>query len=542
MYSILSGKKSWNELVEQFRWNIPDRMNIADVTCDRHAEDPNKVAIYYEDEAGNEEIWTFFQIQNRANQFANALEGLGVRQGDRVGIVLPQRPETAIAHLAIYKIGAIAIPLANLFGPEALKYRLSDASAVAVIVDDDSIHKIQQVQEDLSELKHVIQIGIPHSDSVHLFQKLIQNAATKYKTKQLPSMTPALIIYTSGTTGNPKGALLPHQSLLGHLTGFELSHDFAPQTNDLFWTPADWAWIGGLMNILLCSWFYGRPVLAYRAKKFDPEKSVHLMHKYRVRNVFMPPTALKMIRQADLSSTPQLQLRSMMSAGEAVGAEILQWAKETLTVNINEMYGQTEVNYAVGNCQAIMPVKPGSMGKPYPGHMVAILDEEGNTLPPGTSGEIGFHKSNDPVFFLRYWNNEVGTKQKFIGEWAKSGDQGYMDDEGYIWFEGRNDDVIISAGYRIGPVEIEEQLIKHPSVAMAAVVAKPDDMRGSIIKAFIKPAQGSIPDQALIQSIQDFVRKSLAAHEYPREIQFIDEFPLTTTGKIIRRRLREMEE
>ncbi|MBF0288852.1 MAG: AMP-binding protein [SAR324 cluster bacterium] len=542
MYSILSGRKNWDELTAQFSWNIPERMNIADVTCDRHAEDPDKIAIYYEDEEGNEEVWTFLQIQQKANQLANALEGLGIHQGDRIGILLPQRPETAIAHMAIYKIGAIAIPLASLFGPEALKYRLDDASAVIVIVDEDSVKKIQQVEKDLPELKHVIQVGDSNSEDVKSFQKLIQNGASKYKTKQLPAMTPALVIYTSGTTGNPKGALLAHQCLLGHLTGFELSHDFAPQPDDLFWTPADWAWIGGLMNILLCSWFYGMPVLAYRAKKFDPEKSFTLMHKYRVRNVFMPPTALRMIRQANLSSTPKLQLRSMMSAGESVSAEILKWARETFHVTINEMYGQTEVNYSVGNCQAILPVKPGSMGKPYPGHVVAILDEEGNEVPHGTSGEIAFHKADDPIFFLRYWNNEVGTKQKFIGEWAKSGDQGHMDDEGYIWFEGRNDDVIISAGYRIGPVEIEEQLLKHPSVAMVAVVAKPDDIRGSIIKAFIKPVEEIIPDQSLIQSIQAFVRKTLAAHEYPREIEFIDEFPLTTTGKIIRRRLRDMEE
>ncbi|HEC42161.1 MAG TPA: AMP-dependent synthetase [Bacteroides sp.] len=533
----------WDSISRNFKWKVPKYFNIARVVCDRHALDRYKFALFYEDEKGNQQKYTFWELQQKANRLANVLTSIGIKKGDRVGIILPQRPETAISHLAIYKIGAIALPLAVLFGKEALRYRLSDSSARAVIVDADNIHKIHEIRNDLESLEKVLLVGgKPEKDEIE-FEKALNKASKSFRTVKTKADDPAIIIYTSGTTGNPKGALHAHRYLLGHLTGFELSHNFFPQRGDISWTAADWAWIGGLMDILMPSWFYGIPVVAYRGKKFDPEKILSLLEKYGVRNIFMPPTGLKMIRQVkNIKERFDIRLRTIMSGGEALGAEVLSWAQEELNVRINEIYGQTEANYVIGNCAEIMDIRPGSMGKSYPGHIIDIIDDNGNILPPGVVGEIAFRRGADPVFFLGYWNNPTATQEKFKGDWACSGDTGMKDEEGYFWFKGRKDDVIISAGYRIGPTEIEESLIKHPAVALSAVVASPDEFRGSIVKAFVKLATGCNPSHELARELQEFVKKNLAAHEYPREIEFIDDLPMTTTGKIKRRDLRLLEE
>lgn len=534
----------WDAVIENFSWSVPEYFNIAEVCCDRHAaRRPDRVALFYEDETGHEQQFTFLQIQRMANQLANALQGLGIERGDRIGIILPQRPETAISHLAIYKLGAIAIPLANLFGPEALTYRLDDSAARAVITDGENVSKVHEIRERLPALETVLLVdGSPEAGEVD-FHKATEGASDKFETANTKADDPAVIIYTSGTTGNPKGALHAHRYLLGHLPGFELSHNYFPERGDLCWTPSDWAWIGGLMEMLMPCWFYGYPLLAYRARKFDPEKALHLMEKYKVRNTFMPPTALKLIRQVkNIRESYDVNLRTIMSGGEALGEEVLSWARDELNVMINEIYGQTEVNYVIGNCEMILKVTPGSMGKSYPGHTVEIIDDDGNVLPSGEMGEIAFKKGEDPVFFLEYWNNPDGTKEKFKGDWACSGDLGVKDEEGRFWFKGRKDDVIISAGYRIGSTEIEENLIKHPAVAIAAVIGIPDELRGSIVKAFVKPSEGFNPSAELAREIQDFVKKNLAAHEYPREIEFVDSLPMTTTGKIKRSDLRQMEE
>jgi acetyl-CoA synthetase len=352
-----------------------------------------------------------------------------------------------------------------------------------------------------------------------------------------------MIVYTSGTTGNPKGALHAHRYLIGHLPGFELSHNFFPQPGDRFWTPADWAWVGGLMDGLFASWHYGITMVAYRGNgPFEPEHALRLLEKYQVRNAFIPPTALKMMKQVpDLPARFRLRLRTVMSGGEALGAETLAWAKEQLGADVNEIYGQTEINYVVGNCAALWPVRPGSMGRPYPGHRVSVIDDAGRFLPPGELGEVAVLRGEDPVFFLGYWNNPRATEEKFAGDWARTGDLAVLDEEGYLWFKGRKDDVIISAGHRIGPTEIEEALLRHPAVALAAVVAAPDALRGSIVKAFIKPAAGIAPGEGLAREIQQFVKENLARHEYPRAIEFVDALPLTPTGKIRRIELRQRE-
>jgi acetyl-CoA synthetase len=372
---------------------------------------------------------------------------------------------------------------------------------------------------------------------------LLQKSSTSFKSVETAAHDPALIIYTSGTTGAPKGALEAHRLIIGNIPGFVHSHDFFPQPGDMFWSPADWAWAGGLFDALLPSWYFGIPILGYRGR-FDAEKAYYLLEKYGIRNSFLFPTALKLMMKAVPSPKQkyQLNLRSIMSAGESVGVTVLEWAKEQLGVTINEMFGQTEINYVVGNCQAAWPVKPGSIGRPYPGHQVAVIDETGKEAKRGDLGEIAIKRNNDPVFFLEYWKNPQATKDKFVGDWGCTGDQGKMDEDGYLWYQGRTDDVIKSAGYRIGPAEIESCLVKHPAVANAAVIGKPDETRGTIVKAFVVLQPGFSGDQDLVEKIQQHVRGRLAPYEDPREIEFIDALPMTTTGKVQRKELRRREE
>jgi acetyl-CoA synthetase len=387
-------------------------------------------------------------------------------------------------------------------------------------------------------------IGVEAREAgVRDWKSLLEKASSSFRPVHTSSEDPALIVYTSGTTGPPKGALKAHRVMLGNVPGFVHSHDFFPQKGDMFWSPADWAWTGGLMDALLPAWLFGVPILGYRGR-FDAEKAFYLLEKYGIRNSFLFPTALKLMMKAvpNPRQQYQLNLRSIMSAGESVGVTVIEWAREHLGVTINEMFGQTEINYVVGNCQAAWPVKPGSIGRPYPGHQVAVIDENGNEVPRGELGEIAVKRNQDPVFFLEYWKNEKATREKFIGDWGCTGDQGRMDEDGYLWYQGRSDDVIKSSGYRIGPAEIESCLVKHPAVANAAVIGKPDATRGAVVKAFVVLQSGFSGSDKLIEEIQDHVRGRLAPYEYPREIEFIDALPMTTTGKVQRKELRKREE
>jgi acetyl-CoA synthetase len=536
----------YDELYRGFRWQVPEHYNIAWACCGQWAGGTRR-ALDWEDESGAQAAYSFHDIQIAANRLSNALAALGVTRGERVAIILPQRPETAIAYIAIFQMGAIALPLSHLFGPEALEYRMHHAEAAVALVEPTTIANLCAIRERLPHLRHVIGIGGARDADTKDWDILLQRAASSFSALKTKADDPALIIYTSGTTGPPKGALKAHRVLLGNVPGFVHSHDFFPQQGDTFWSPADWAWTGGLMDALLPSWFFGIPILGYRGR-FDADKAYYLIAKYGVRNCFLFPTALKLMMKAEPEPKKKYEfaLRSVMSAGESVGTTLIEWARAELGVTINEMFGQTEINYVVGNCQAAWPVKPGSIGRPYPGHRVAVIDEKGAELPAGELGEIAVHRhfrdQRDPVFFLEYWKNRQATSDKFVGDWACTGDQGKRDDDGYLWYQGRSDDVIKSAGYRIGPAEIETCLVKHPAVANAAVIGKPDAARGSIVKAFIVLQPGNTPSDTLIEEIQTHVRARLAPYEYPREIEFIDALPMTTTGKVQRKELRRREE
>jgi acetyl-CoA synthetase len=321
----------------------------------------------------------------------------------------------------------------------------------------------------------------------------------------------------------------------------EFPHNFFPQENDFFWTPADWAWIGGLIDVLFPSWHHGIPVLAHRARKFDPEEAFHLIAKYNIRNAFMPPTALKLMRQVkNPRSRYALQMRSIGSGGETLGEELLDWGREVFKLNINEFYGQTEANLIVGNCADIMQNLPGSMGRTVPGHTLAVVDGSGQPVPAGTVGEVAVQRP-DPVMFLEYWKNPPATADKYIGDWCLTGDLAKQNEAGYFWFVGRKDDVITSAGYRIGPAEIEDCIMKHPDVGMVAVVGSPDEVRTEIVKAFIVLQPDVAAGDDVAADIKEFVKIRLAAHEYPREIEFVEDLPMTATGKIMRKDLKARE-
>ncbi|WP_282607359.1 acyl-CoA synthetase [Pelagibius sp. Alg239-R121] len=540
---MLTPGSSYDEVRKSLDWSIPKIFNIGVQVCDKWA-DSGRLALIFKTAEGQVENYSFGDLKTLSNKLANVLNDLGLERGERVGILLPQAPETAITHIAAYKMGAIAIPLFTLFGEEALEYRLSDSGAQVVVTDRAGAAKLALLRERLPVLSHVLCIDdLSEGDSNGLldFHALLEPASSDFTPVETLAEDPALIIYTSGTTGPPKGALHAHRVLLGHLPGVEFPHEFFPQADDLFWTPADWAWIGGLLDVLLPAWYHGVPVLAHRFAKFEPEAAFSLMAEFKVRNAFMPPTALKMMRSVERPRERwDCDLRSIGSGGESLGEELLAWGRETFGLTINEFYGQTECNLVVGNCAGLMPVKPGAMGRAVPGHEVAIVDDAGTPLPQGEEGNIGIQRP-DPVMFLRYWNNPEATEKKFVGDWLLTGDRGRLDEDGYFHFVGRDDDVITSGGYRIGPGEIEDCLIKHPAIAMAAAVGIPDPLRTERVKAFVVLNPGFEGGDDLAREIQAFVKIRLAAHEYPRDVAFVENLPMTTTGKIIRRELRERE-
>ena len=543
---MLKKLNNFEELCLTFKWNIPEFYNIASDTVDQYNYQ-NRIALINFLQDGKIEEWSFVDIKRSANKLANVFDHFNLEANARVGIILGQCPETAIAHMACFKSGKISIPLFNLFGTDALHYRLLNSRASLVICDNIGLNKIFEIKDRLPDLKKIICIDSnDEKRNVFNFKKLLEHASDSYITKKTKASDPALIIYTSGTTGGPKGALLPHRSLLGHIPGVEIPHEFLSSSEpvtDLFWTPADWAWIGGLFDVLLPAWHFGIPVVSYRSQKFDPEVTFDLISKLEIKNTFLPPTALKMMKSFNPSKTVKnLKLRTVGSGGEALGEDLLEWGKQILGVGINEFYGQTECNLTVSNCGAIMPTRQGSIGKPVPGHEVRIINENGELIKePGLDGEI-IVKSDTPVSFLKYWENDKATKQKVRDGWLYTGDFAYKDEEGYFYFKGRKDDIINTSGYRVGPSEVEDAVLSHPKVSMVAVIGIPDKLRGHIIKAFVVPRDHNnvlAENEILKRSIQNHVKLKLAAHEYPRLIEFVNELPLTTTGKIIRKDLRE---
>ena len=535
---MLPKADSYSALASDFRWQVPQRYNIGVDVCDRWAaREPDRIALTFVGADNTPRDYSYGELRDWSNRLANLFQELGVARGDRVAVLVPQAPETAVAHIAAYKLGAIAVPLFALFGPEALQYRLANSGAKAAITNRDGAAKLAEIRGHLPDLKHVLCIDGDAPGCGDLASALADQPAT-FDPVDTAADDPAVIIYTSGTTGPPKGALHAHRVLLGHLPGVEMSHDLLPQPGDKIWTPADWAWIGGLIDVLLPALHHGVPVVARRFEKFTGEAAFQLIQDFGIRNAFLPPTALKMMRAVpEPEKRWRLAMRSIASGGETLGAELIEWGRRVFGLTINEFYGQTECNMIVSSCARLMPARPGIMGRAAPGHRLAIVDDAGAVVPVGTLGNIAVRQP-DPVMFLEYWRNPAATAAKFVGDWLLTGDTGAMDAEGWIKFVGRDDDVITSAGYRIGPGEIEDCLLGHPAVRLAGVVGKPDPERTEIVKAYIVLKEGHTPSETLAREIQTYVKTRLAAHEYPREIAFVDELPMTTTSKIIRRELR----
>jgi acetyl-CoA synthetase len=529
---MLTRLSSYDAVRAAFRWDVPRRYNIATDVCDRHAS-RNPLALVVEDERGQVTRHGFADLSRASNRFANVLAAHGVGRGDRAAVLLSQSYELPVAHLGAYKIGAIVLPLFALFGPDALAYRLENSGAAVLVTDQAGSAKLAEIRSALPGLRTVFVVGGAPEGALDFGAELAR-ASDSFTTTDTGPDDPALIMYTSGTTGPPKGALQAHRVVLGHVPGVEFPQDFFPQPGDLFWTPADWAWAGGLLDVLWPSWHHGVPVLAHRARKFDPDAAYALMARHRVRNAFLPPTALKLLRQ----SSGQAALRSVGSGGEPLGAELLDWGRGALGVTINEFYGQTECNLVLGNCASLFPPRPGSMGKPIPGHEVAVVDDAGHVLPAGETGNVAIRRP-DPVMFLEYWRNPEATRRKFAGDWLLTGDLARADEDGFFWFMGREDDVITSGSYRIGPGEIEDCLLKHPAVALAAVIGAPDPVRTEVIVAYVVLKPGTRASDALAAKIREFVKSRLAAHEAPRHVEFVAELPMTATGKIMRRVLRD---
>lgn len=556
---------------QAFGWKVPKRFNMAQACCGRWAADAataRRVAIR-EHVAGRGlgQSWTFGQLQTAANSLSRVLQAQGVQRGDRVAIVLPQRFETAVAYMAVLQMGAVAMPLSMLFGPEALSFRINDSQACVAVCDESTVQALQQARSDCPGLQTLIGVGQAGALADLDYAQAVSSQAASFKAVSTLAEDPAVLIYTSGTTGNPKGALIPHRALIGNLTGFVCSQnwfgfdpfDASRPSKAVFWSPADWAWTGGLMDALLPSLYFGRPIVAFNGR-FSPEAAFEILQSHGVTHTFLFPTALKAMMKAvpDVKARYKLKLQAMMSAGEAVGDAVFAYVQQQMGVTVNEMFGQTEINYVVGNCTRLWPAKPGSMGKGYPGHQVAVIDEAGQLCPPGTPGEVAVnlfdvHGHPDPVFFLGYWNNDKATQAKYTGHWCRTGDMAVADEDGYLWYQGRTDDMFKAAGYRIGPGEIENCLVKHPAVQNAAVVPKPDADRGAVVKAYVvlspdwlarRPTgsgQASFDDEVR-RELQAHVKGLLAPYEYPKEIEFIDQLPMTTTGKVQRRVLRLQEE
>ncbi|MDN8032981.1 AMP-binding protein [Burkholderia multivorans] len=561
-----SRRDDYPSLYRDFHWHVPEHFNLAQACCGRWARDPatrERIAVYTEHESGQRAAHRYLDIQQQADRLSHALAGLSVRRGDRVAIVMPQRIETVVAHMAVYQLGAIAMPLSMLFGPEALSYRLQHSEACVAIADETSIDNLRAARAECPALRAVIAAGQAAGRGDHDWDPLLAQYPPQFDAVQTKAEEAAVLIYTSGTTGPPKGALLPHSALIGNLPGFVCSQNWYPRDDDVFWSPADWAWTGGLWDALMPALYFGKPIVGYQGR-FSPEVAFTLMERYKVTNTFLFPTALKQMMKACPAPRERydLRLRALMSAGEAVGQTVFDWCRDAFGVIVNEMFGQTEINYIVGNCTAQYddtqpgwPARPGSMGRPYPGHRVAVIDEDGRPCAPGEEGEVAvcatdIHGHADPVFFLGYWKNEAATAAKYVEHdglrWCRTGDLARIDADGYLWYQGRADDVFKSSGYRIGPSEIENCLLKHPAVSNCAVVPSPDPERGAIVKAFIVLTPGTdrspAAEAALIEELQRHVRGQLAPYEYPKAIAFIDQLPMTTTGKIQRRVLRLQEE
>lgn len=523
-------------------WNIPvpERTNMAQLAVGRHvaAGRGDLTALIEQDDQGYVRSWSFAQLDSLSGRLASGLARLGVRRGQVVGVHLGQCVETALAHLAIYKLGAIACTMSRLYGPDTLQHILRD-TGLQLVITSQAGGPLAQALAGLGRPVRCLETAGGRAASP--FWDALADDGAGAGPIDTRADEPALLMYTSGSTGHPKGMLHAHRILPAYLPTVRLFYDLTmDEPGAVFWTPADWAWVGGLLDLVLPAWAHGQPVVAWDGR-FSPESAFDLMQNHGVTHSFMTPTALK--RLAEVAAPRQrwaLKMAVVCTGGESLPGEVVRWCEGELGAVCNEFYGLTEFNHLVGNCRRLYPIRPGSMGKPYPGHAVRLLDDQGQPVAPGEVGEI-VASADDPTLFLGYWGQPGVPESLRFGDGLRTRDLARMDADGYLWYQGRNDDLIKSAGYRIGPAEVEDALLKHPAVAEAAVVASPDPQRGSVVKAFVRLREGEQPGDTLASELQAMVKRDLAAYKYPRLIEFVDSFPLTSSGKIRRAELRRRE-
>ncbi|MGB7263423.1 MAG: AMP-binding protein [Albidovulum sp.] len=528
---LLRTDLGYEALCAAFRWNIPANFNMSEACCDSWARtDPNRLALI-EVQEQSVRHWSYGTLKTASDRLANSFAARGLRPGQTLAVLLPQGPAFLIAHFAALKLGAVVLPLFTLFGPDALEYRLSDACARIVVTDGPGAERLAGLRGALPDL---LEIYCTDPSAGRDFWAEIDRASDHLTPVRAKADDPAVLIYTSGTTGPPKGVLHAHRFLLGHLPNIELSHGFFPQPGAVGWTPADWAWIGGLMDLAMPCLYYGVPLVSRRMRKFDADEAFRLIRDHQVTNLFLPPTALKLMRGTKVPEG--LCIRAVASGGESLGAEMLDWGRTTLKAPINEIYGQTECNLVVCSSEGLFPTRPGTIGRAVPGAEVAVIGAEGHVLPADGLGEIAVRRGH-PVMFLEYLGKAEATAAKFTGDWLRTGDLGRCDVDGYFTYVARDDDIISSAGYRIGPSEIENCLSGHPDVVMAACIGVPDAVRGEVVKAFVVLREGAAwagLEAALITRVKD----RISPHVAPRSVERRDTLPMTATGKILRRELR----
>jgi acetyl-CoA synthetase len=509
------------QLRDQYSWQVPARYNIAADVCD--ARDPDALAMLHEHHEGATQEVHWGEMQALSNQAANLLAGLGVERGDRVALVLPPTPETAALFFATWKLGAILLSMSVLYGDEGIAHRVTDSEPKVLITDAANASRFE---------------GLDGPRLVVLEPSLLAPESDAFETADTSAEDPAQLYYTSGTTGLAKGIVHAHRYLLAH-NEFELCHEV--REGERFHGMGEWAWAAGICP-LLGPWRLGAVQLVYqRAGGFDPHKQLDFLSRYEASNVFATPTAIRsMMAIGDARERYPQRFRVVCSAGEPLNPEAIRWFRDQYGVTVLDYYGLTESYPLCGNFPW-MEVREGSMGKPMPGWDVAILDPDENPVPQGERGEICLRARSNPHYPLGYWRQPEASEETFGGEWFHSKDAAREDEDGYVWYEGRADDVIIAAGYRIGPFEVESLCLEHPAVAEAAAVASPDERRGSVVKAFIVLVEGDEPSDELAEEIKAFVRDRLSAYAYPRRIEFVDELPKTLTGKIRRIELRQRE-
>ena len=540
----------YDTLSEVFEWEVPEQFNMATYLCDRWAEaDPDRVAAYAVEADGTEPEHTYGELYRDANRLANYLASRGVERGDRIGVTGAQRVETLLAHLAAWKLGAVSVPLSLLFGPDGLRYRLDDCGATAFVVDGTSLPALREIRDDLEDLDTVLTVGDASTEADELpVREAITGHSVDADTATTGAETTAMLLYTSGTTGPPKGVVHAHRSLLGILPAFvTMVGNMELRSDDVVRMTVEWSWAGSFNNGVLPPLYYGVPVVADADSRFDPEREFELVERFGVSLLAPgPATGYRMMMQVD-DPTARYDLSSLrvaMQGGEALGETIVEWFEETVGgVTVHEGYGQSEASAFVGDCAALgIEHRSGFMGKPALGHEVRVLDPESlDPVAPGEIGELALRYDGNPLCFKTFWNAPERTRERIQDGWLRTGDLVSMDEEGYVSFHSRADDVIVSSGYRIGPDEIEECLAAHEAVANAGVIGVPRETRGEVPKAFVVSAEGVAESDELGAELQAYVKDRLAKYEYPRELAFVDELPKTTTGKIRRRDLRERE-